>query len=171
MIAAEHLPPATSRKPRGGSEPHPGGRAGDRCLPGASRALWRRSSSSSSSDPLLRTVESKYNLCKAPCLEELKKGEEKAGKGVGVLSFWRQFFFFQNASVWRRSGAGEERGGVGCSSNIAPLRQTPTSSWERRAGTGLLGNSLVIYEWGKGKKLKQKNFNNNNNKKARTGLW
>ena len=55
------------------------------------------------------------------------------------------FFFFQNASVWWRSGTGEKRGGVGCSSNIAPLLADAPPSSGREAGTGPLGNSLVIY--------------------------
>lgn len=58
--------------------------------PGEPRELFGEAAAAT---PPLCTVESKYNLCEAPFLkEEKKKGGGR--RGLGELSFWRQFFFF-----------------------------------------------------------------------------
>lgn len=86
-----------------------------------------------------------------------------------MLSFWRQFFFFKMPVCGGIQGL--KRGGVGCSSNIAPLLADAPPSSGRKAGTDPLGNSLVIYwGWGLGRKGKMKTKELKKEKKDKNGV-
>lgn len=143
MIAAEHRHTATSRKTHGDSEPHPAGHGDHRLRGSLASSSERRQRRPRRSELLSLNATS----AKLHSSRRKKKGEERARGAQFLEAIF--FFFFQNASVRWRSGTGEERGGVGCSSNIASRLADAPPSPGRDAGTSLLGSSLVIY-WEEG---------------------